>query len=70
MMDYNALKNLLNGRGTVLAETQDKEVVLIEHLPKGRSVDEHYKVTTLQKNGWARVNCYYEDGTIDETFER
>ena len=30
----------------------------------------YYKLTTVQNNNWCRINCYYADGTIDETYER
>lgn len=38
-----------------------------------RGVDDcgkYFKVDTAQNNGWLRINHYYEDGTITETFER
>lgn len=30
---------------------------------------EHIVVSTMQKNGWVRVNTYYKDGTSEETFD-
>lgn len=32
--------------------------------------EEFYRLDTYQHNGWIRVNNYYEDGTVDETYER
>lgn len=30
----------------------------------------YYRVTTAQKNGWCRINEYYADGTISETYDK
>ena len=38
-----------------------------EELPISAKND---KLTTVQNNNWCRINCYYADGTIDETYER
>ena len=29
-----------------------------------------FQTLTCQSNGWARVNTYYEDGSVDETYTR
>lgn len=29
-----------------------------------------YRLTTVQKNDWLRINEYYPDGTTTETFEK
>lgn len=29
-----------------------------------------YRLDTCQHNGWIRTNYYYEDGSIDELFDR
>ena len=29
-----------------------------------------YRLDTMQKNGWVRINRYHADGLIEETFER
>ena len=35
------------------------------------SIDEECAcVTTIQKNGWARINVYHKDGTCEETYRR
>lgn len=31
---------------------------------------DYFKTTTMQSNNWARVNYYYLDGTVEETYER
>ena len=28
-----------------------------------------WKISTLQKNRWYRVNVYYDDGTVEELYE-
>lgn len=30
----------------------------------------YYRIDTMQSNGWIRVNGYYADGTVTETYER
>ncbi len=38
---------------------------------KGRDeAGNFYQTRTVQKNGWIRVNTYYEEGTVTETFEK
>lgn len=32
--------------------------------------NDYVKVTTLQKNGWARINTYCSDNTTTETYEK
>lgn len=32
--------------------------------------NDYLKTTTMQNNGWARVQYYYLDGTVEETYER
>ena len=29
-----------------------------------------YRVTTMQHNDWLRINHYYEDGTVEETYKK
>ena len=50
------------------AETEDGEDVIVEaeHDEDGLV----WKISTLQKNGWMRINYYYKDGTIEETYSR
>ena len=41
-------------------------------ITKGISEDgtKFFTVKTMQKNDWIAVNTYYEDGTIEETYEK
>ena len=52
----------------VSTTNQDGEDVIISE----GSIDgnHYYELQTLQKNGWIRTNCYYVDGTVDESFSR
>ena len=43
---------------------EDKNNVIIE------VTDDYLKLITCQKNGWLRINHYYSDGTVDETYEK
>lgn len=29
-----------------------------------------WKISTVQSNGWLRINCYHPDGTVEEMYER
>ena len=54
----------------VTAQTETGETVIVE--VNGRDDDGHWiwRISTLQENGWIRVNNYYYDGTVDEMFEK
>ena len=48
---------------------EDGETVIIEQ--GWDSGGEHfYRLTTVQENNWLRINEYYADGTVTETFKR
>jgi hypothetical protein len=64
-MTYSEIDRLVAGRRLPLsAETDTGEWVIIE------GGDDYYQLTTVQNNGWCRINEFYEDGTITETYER
>lgn len=66
-MSYSYIKETVakSGKSLPCSAVNDKgENVII-------SGDSNCYVThTMQKNDWCRVNEYYPDGTITETFER
>jgi len=68
-MDYKYLRELTSGRTLPLSATNaDGENVIIE---EGREEGVHYyRLETIQKNNWSRINHYYEDGTSTETYEK
>ena len=68
-MDYKYLRELTAGRTLPLSATNaDGENVIIE---EGREEGVHYyRLETIQKNNWSRINHYYEDGTSTETYEK
>ena len=68
-MDYQKLEEMTKGKTLPLnAENECGESVIIE---RGHNGDlAYYKLSTFQSNDWVRINCYYEDGSIDETYER
>lgn len=41
-----------------------------EYVVIGRCAGGAVYARTLQGNGWARVDYYHEDGTVEETYER
>ena len=70
-MTYESIKNhIAESRGELplSAKNENGELVIIEE----RISDgiPFYRLTTVQNNKWCRINCYYADGTIDETYER
>ena len=70
-MTYESIKNHIAESGGELplsAKNENGELVIIEE----RISDgiPFYRLTTVQNNNWCRINCYYADGTINETFER
>ena len=50
------------------AKTEHGEDVIVEatHDENGKIV---WKITTVQKNRWYRINYYYDDGTVEELYE-
>lgn len=68
-MDYKTLKKTIAGKSCPLtAENENGEFVLVE---EGKRSGEHfYRTQTLQKNGWTRTNVYWEDGTVEELYEK
>ena len=64
-MSYTELHKMLAGKNLPLsAENENGEYVIIE----GNS--NCYRLTTAQHNNWCRINEYYPDGTVTETYER
>ena len=71
-MTYESIKNHIAESGGELplsAKNENGELVIIEER-KDTDGNPYYKLTTVQNNNWCRINCYYADGTIDETYER
>lgn len=68
-MNYQKLEEMTKGKTLpLMAENEDKERVIIEKCNNGEL--EYYQLYTFQNNDWVRINRYYEDGSIDETYER
>lgn len=68
-MNYKDLEKIINGRETpLMGNNQDGEVVIVE---AGRDDNgPYYRTTTAQNNNWCRINTYYEEGSVTESFER
>lgn len=68
-MNYQKLEEITKGKTLPLnAENEDKERVIIEKLYNGDM--KYYQLSTFQSNDWVRINRYYEDGSIDTTYEK
>ena len=71
-MTYESIKNQIAESGEELKKkkkNENGELVIIEERFSEEG-NPYYKLTTVQNNNWCRINCYYADGTIDETYER
>lgn len=68
-LDYSEIKKLTEGREfPITAKNEDGENVIIEiGYVDGEML---FAVTTAQTNGWLRINTYWADGTIEETYKK
>ena len=68
-MNFRKLDEMTKGKKLPFtAENENGERVIIE---KGYNGDlKYYRLATFQNNDWIKINCYYEDGSIDETYKR
>lgn len=68
-MNYQKLEDMTKGKTfPIMVKNEKGERVIVE---KGHNGDlEYYQLSTFQNNDWVRINCYYEDGSIDETYEK
>lgn len=69
MMMYDLI-NTIAARADlpIVGTNEEGEHVVIE---AGASGDRHfYRMTTSQRNGWLRVNTYWNDGDTEETYKR
>ena len=65
MNDFEQLKSKLKGTELpIMAVNNSGETVIIE------GNKDVLITTTVQRNGWLRINEYYPDGTATETYER
>ena len=68
-MNYKTLEALTTGKNLPLTgENEEKETVIIEKGHNGNL--KYYQLSTFQNNDWIRINRYYEDGSIDESYKR
>ena len=73
-MTYKEIDKMVKEFGKEMpinATNEDGEDVIIEG---GREPENDnlrfYQLTTVQKNDWLRINVYWEDGTVEEWFDR
>lgn len=68
-MDYKVLDKLLENRVLpITATNQDGENVIVEH-GANEEMGLFYRLTVAQRNGWCRINTYYEDGSYEEEYK-
>lgn len=69
-MNYEKLKEITQDKTFPLtAENENGETIIIEK-DKTETNEPYFVLTTIQENNWCRINEYYEDGTVTETFEK
>ena len=70
-MTYAEIKEKVEKFGhnlPISAENENAEYVIIG---EGYVDGQHfYELRTMQNNNWVRINTYWEDGTVEETYER
>lgn len=68
-MTYKDVDALVDGQILpISAKNSMGELVIIE---RGKDdCGQFYAITTVQRNDWCRINTFYEDGTITETYEK
>ena len=68
-MNYQEIEELVDGENLpLIGKNEDEETVFVEAVIFDEEI--RYKITTLQKNGWDRINYYHEDGTVEELFKK
>lgn len=68
MISYKQFERDLKNKKLPIAGTINGDTSIVS---KGKDeAGSFYQTRTAQKNGWIRVNTYYEDGTVTETFEK
>ena len=68
-MTFKKLEKLTDGKSLpIMGENEDGETF---YIGKGeQDGNRFFVVSTAQWNGWMRHNTYWEDGTIEEAYER
>ena len=67
-MTYKELK-AKNIKETLFGENERGDTVVVS-TGKTEDNEPYYKVETIQENDWVRTNIYYEDGTIEELYDK
>lgn len=68
-MMFEYIKDLVQGKELPwMGQNEDGEFVIIECGACESCIC--FKVTTVQDNDWLRINHYYEDGTVEETYRK
>lgn len=66
--DYGTVSELIKKYGAqglyAIGTNEDGENIAI------KICSDHIITKTLQKNNWIRINTYWEDGNIEEIYER
>lgn len=68
-MTFTEIKNKVGNKTLPLAGTTDSNNTCIVG-GGSRDGEKYYTVETLQKNGWIRVETYWEDGTVEEDYRK
>lgn len=69
-MTYKEIAKGIEGRNIPLAGVNENGERIVVGAGITDDGEHYYSITTYQKNGWARTNNYYEDGTVEELYSR
>lgn len=69
MTTFEEIREFIRGKHLPLNGTNENGENIIIQIG-ANSHDVYFKVTTVQHNGWCRVNYYYEDGRMEEMYEK
>lgn len=68
MRSFEEFKNeFYNGtapKGMFTSVNENNENIILE------ITDEYLKISTIQNNGWTKVNVYHKDHTVEEYYDK
>lgn len=69
-ISYDSLLDKHKEYGFPVTGVNNEGEMLVFGVTKSDDGDLLFRVTTFQKNNWARINTYWPDGTVEETFSK
>ena len=67
MKSYEDIQKFAEGKTLpIIGKNEENELVIIEQDTLGD--EKYFQVITVQHNDWRRVNVYWKNGTIEQTY--